>query len=85
LFHIFKISYIGFFGGLQPLCGTGVTSLIALIEIPADSILLIAVSLPEPIPLTLTVTILRPKSLEVLAALAAAIPAEYGVFFLEPL
>ena len=45
---------LGIFGGRQPLCGTGVTSLIAVTSSPAVASALIAASLPGPGPLTST-------------------------------
>jgi hypothetical protein len=48
------------FGGLQPLCGIGVTSLIARTSIPAADNARIADSRPEPGPLTRTSTVRTP-------------------------
>src|SRR5690625_6808544 len=42
------------FGGRQPLCGTGVTSLIAVTSKPTDCSARTAASRPAPIPLTVT-------------------------------
>ena len=50
-----------FFGGRQPLCGSGVTSSIALIVRPAACRAVMADSRPEPGPLTLTSTSLTPN------------------------
>ena len=51
-----------FFGGLVPLCGIGVVSLIDKILKPFDCKALKAVSLPDPGPLTWTTNVLRPCS-----------------------
>ena len=56
------------FGGRQPLCGTGVTSRIAVTSRPAAARARIADSRPEPGPLTVTSTVLRPCSCADLAA-----------------
>ena len=50
-----------FLGGRQPLCGSGVTSSIALIERPEACRAVMARSRPEPGPLTLTSTSLTPN------------------------
>ena len=67
------------------MCGTGVTSLIAVTSNPAVASERIAVSLPTPIPLTNASTFLIPASYAALPAASAAVPAAYGVFFLLPL
>ena len=56
-FYIIIITIIGDytllrFGGLQPLCGNGVTSIISVTSIPALCIERIADSLPFPGPFT---------------------------------
>ncbi len=56
------------FGGRAPLCGTGVTSRIAVTSRPAARAR-IADSRPEPGPLTVTSTVLRPCSCADLAPL----------------
>ena len=48
------------FGGLQPLCGMGVWSLMELTLIPAPAIARIADSRPLPGPLTITSTVRMP-------------------------
>src|SRR5690625_5753290 len=72
-------------GGRQPLCGTGVTSLIAVISNPADWSARIAASRPAPGPFTVTSTVFRPCSIAVLEAVSEAICAAKGVDFLDPL
>src|SRR5699024_5595213 len=66
-------------GGRQPLCGTGVTSLIAVISNPADWSARIAASRPAPGPFTVTSTVFRPCSIAVLEAVSEAIFAANGV------
>src|SRR2546423_10653562 len=56
------------FGGRQPLCGIGVTSVIAVIFRPADCNERIAASRPEPGPLTYTSICRRPCSIALRAA-----------------
>src|SRR5699024_7202628 len=73
------------FGGLHPLCGIGVTSLMLLISNPAACKDLIADSLPAPGPLTYTSTVFKPCSIAAFAAFSATSPAANGVLFLEPL
>ena len=72
-------------GGLAPLCGIGVVSLIDKILKPLDCNERRAVSLPDPGPLTWTVKVLRPCSKAFAPASSAATWAAYGVDFLEPL
>ena len=62
-----------FLGGRQPLCGSGVMSLIITISRPDCDSERIAPSRPEPGPLTNTSTRFKPASSAVLAASAAAI------------
>ncbi len=62
-----------FFGGRQPLCGNGVTSLIISTSIPLLAKERIALSRPEPGPFTNTSTLFKPASKAVFAASAAAI------------
>ena len=64
-----------FFGGLDPLCGIGVTSLIEIILNPLDCKALKAVSLPDPGPFNLTVKVFKPCSCALVAASSAAICA----------
>src|SRR5699024_9460660 len=73
------------FGGRQPLCGTGVTSLIDVISNPAVCNARIADSRPPPGRFTVTSTVLRPCSIAALEAVSEAICAAKGVDFLEPL
>src|SRR5579883_1031111 len=68
-----------FLGGRQPLCGSGVTSSMALIVRPAACKAVIADSRPEPGPLTRTSTSLRPNLLARSAATSAARCAANGV------
>ena len=72
-------------GGLAPLCGIGVVSLIDRILNPLDCNERKAVSRPEPGPFTWTVNVLRPCSNALAPASSAATWAAYGVDFLEPL
>src|SRR5699024_5623916 len=72
------------FGGRQPLCGTGVTSRIAVTSNPADCNARIADSRPGPGPLTVTSTVFKPCSIAALAAVSAAICAANGVDFFDP-
>src|SRR3990172_9216061 len=72
-------------GGLQPLCGSGVTSLMRLMLNPAACRDLNAASLPAPGPFINTSTVLTPLSIAFFAANSAATWAANGVPFLEPL
>ena len=74
-----------FFGGRQPLCGSGVMSLIITTSIPDCDKARMALSRPAPGPFTYTSTLFIPASSATFAASEAAIWAAYGVFFLEPL
>src|ERR1700691_999408 len=74
------------FGGRQPLCGTGVTSLIALICKPEDASARTADSRPAPGPFTRPSPDFIPYwSRATPAAVAAACCAAYGVPLREPL
>src|SRR3954463_16816619 len=73
------------FGGRQPLCGIGVTSLIDLTCSPADASAWIADSRPLPGPCTRTWTRLTPRFSASRAAPSAATVAANGVLFFEPL
>src|SRR6266508_1072427 len=73
------------FGGRQPLCGCGVTSLIEPTSRPAACSERIAVSRPEPGPLTKTSTLRMPCSMARRAAASAASWAANGVDSREPL
>src|SRR4029450_8620500 len=73
------------FGGRQPLCGCGVTSLICPTSRPAACSERIAVSRPEPGPLTKTSTLRMPCSIARRAAASAASCAANGVDLREPL
>jgi hypothetical protein len=72
-------------GGRTPLCGEGVTSLIAPTSRPVAVRERIAVSRPEPGPLTKTSTLRMPCSIARRAAASAAICAANGVDLREPL
>src|SRR5215216_4706845 len=72
-------------GGRQPLCGMGVTSVIALTSSPADCSERIACSRPAPGPLTKTSTWRIPCSIALRAAPSAESAAAYGVLLREPL
>src|SRR5215204_2990024 len=74
-----------FLGGRQPLCGSGVTSSIALIDRPEACKAVIALSRPEPGPFTLTSTSLTPYLVAVAAAVSAARCAAKGVLLRLPL
>src|SRR5438045_991983 len=74
-----------FFGGRQPLCGSGVTSSMALIDIPAAWSAVIADSRPEPGPFTRTSISLTPNLLALSAHVSAARWAANGVLLREPL
>src|SRR5277367_2485543 len=73
-----------FLGGLQPLCGIGVTSLIARTSMPAVASARTADSRPEPGPLTRTSTVRNPLSPALLAAVMAACCAANGVPLRDP-
>ncbi len=73
------------FGGRQPLCGIGVTSLIIVISRPAACSERIAASRPAPGPLTSTSVDFMPCSIALRAAASAAICAANGVDFFDPL
>src|SRR3954467_2675331 len=72
-------------GGRQPLCGIGVTSVMALTSSPADWSERIACSRPAPGPLTKTSTWRIPCSIAFFAATSAERAAAYGVLLREPL
>src|SRR6186713_2179417 len=72
-------------GGRTPLCGVGVTSLIAPTSRPVAVSERIAVSRPEPGPFTKTSTLRMPCSMARRAAASAAIWAANGVDLREPL
>src|SRR5665811_818114 len=71
--------------GRTPLCGVGVTSLIAPTSRPVAVSDRMAVSRPEPGPLTKTSTLRMPCSMARRAAASAAICAANGVDLREPL
>src|ERR1700709_738862 len=71
--------------GRQPLCGTGVTSLMEPTSRPAACSERIAVSRPEPGPFTKTSTFFMPCSAALRAALSAALCAANGGGLREPL
>src|SRR5436190_16970078 len=73
------------FGGRQPLCGIGVTSLIDLMSSPDAARARMADSRPAPGPLTLTSTERTPCSCASWAAFCAATCAAKGVPLREPL
>src|SRR3954468_23177540 len=73
------------FGGRQPLCGIGVTSLIDLTCKPAATSAWIADSRPEPGPCTLTCTRRTPSVTASRPACSPATVAANGVDFFEPL
>src|SRR5687768_9457733 len=73
------------FGWRQPLCGTGVTSLIEVTSMPVFWIERTAVSRPEPGPFTWTSARRRPCSMAARAARSAASCAANGVLLREPL
>jgi hypothetical protein len=72
-------------GGRHPLCGIGVTSLIAEISNPAACSARMADSRPAPGPFTQTSTRFNPNSIASLAAASAASCAAKGVLFRDPL
>src|SRR3954469_2162131 len=73
------------FGGRQPLCGIGVTSLMDLTCSPAAASAWMALSRPEPGPCTRTCTRRTPAVIASRPACSAATVAANGVLFLEPL
>src|SRR6188508_2299170 len=73
------------FGGRQPLCGIGVTSLMPTTSMPVFWIERMAVSRPEPGPFTTTSTLRTPCSMARRAHCSAAICAANGVDLREPL
>src|SRR4026207_1669704 len=72
-------------GGLQPLCGIGVTSRIDFTSRPAVDSARMADSRPEPGPLTSTPHERTPHALAALVALSAACVAANGVPLRDPL
>src|SRR5258708_12494331 len=72
------------FGGRQPLCGIGVTSLMLRTSMPAAASARIADSRPEPGPLTRTSTVRTPWSRAMLAAFIAASCAANDAPFPDP-
>src|SRR4051794_22266341 len=83
LFH--RLYTRRFFGGRQPLCGSGVTSSMTLMVRPAACSAVMADSRPAPGPLTLTSTSLRPNFIAFSAACSAARWAAKGVLLRLPL
>src|SRR3954454_15884448 len=73
------------FGGRQPLCGIGVTSLIDLTCRPADASAWMADSRPLPGPCTRTCTRFTPRPSASRAHCSAATVAANGVLFFDPL
>src|ERR1019366_4286775 len=73
-----------FLGGRHPLCGMGVTSLMARTSIPAVLNARTADSRPEPGPETRTSTTRSPLSFALLAAVMAACWAAKGVPLRDP-
>ena len=73
------------FGGLQPLCGSGVTSSMDEIRSPACCRADMADSRPEPGPLTLISISRTPLRIAALAQRCAALWAAKGVLLREPL
>src|SRR3569832_1712017 len=73
------------FGGRQPLCGIGVTSLIDLTWRPAAASAWIALSRPEPGPCTRTCTRRTPRVTASRPACSPATVAANGVDFFDPL
>src|SRR5207237_10397221 len=74
-----------FFGGRQPLCGSGVTSSIPMTFSPAFCRLRIACSRPAPGPLTFTSISTMPCLRASEPAFSAARPAANGVLLRAPL
>src|SRR5512143_4246222 len=74
-----------FFGGRQPLCGIGVTSVIERTRSPLACRARMAASRPGPGPFTNTSTSITPMSDAVLAAFWPARRAAYGVDLRLPL
>src|SRR3977135_4549107 len=72
-------------GGRQPLCGTGVTSLMPVTSMPAFCSDRIAVSRPDPGPFTTTSTFRTPCSIALRPAASAASWAANGVDLRDPL
>src|SRR3954447_7124178 len=72
-------------GGRQPLCGTGVTSLMPVTSIPAFCSERMAVSRPGPGPFPTTSTLRTPCSIARRAHCSAAICAANGVDLRDPL
>src|SRR5512135_1788789 len=81
------VSYytLRFFGGRQPLCGIGVTSVIERTRNPLACNARIAASRPGPGPFTNTSTSITPISVAILAAFCPAKRAAYGVDLRLPL
>src|SRR3954471_21162142 len=73
------------FGGRQPLCGMGVTSVMAVTSRPAAWSDRMACSRPGPGPLTKPSTWRMPCSIALRAAPSADCAAAYGVLLREPL
>src|SRR5581483_3489777 len=73
------------FGGRQPLCGIGVTSLMDLTTRPAVASAWIALSRPDPGPWTRTWTRRTPSVSASRAHCSAATVAANGVDFFDPL
>src|SRR5690348_14736840 len=73
-----------FFGGRQPLCGMGVTSLMERTSMPAVESARTADSRPEPGPATRTSTVRSPASFALFAAVSDACCAANGVPLREP-
>src|SRR5215471_6672533 len=74
-----------FLRGRQPLCGTGVTSLIVVISKPIACKARMADSRPEPGPLTRTSISFMPCDIAWRAASCATCCAAYAVLLREPL
>src|SRR6266568_8915585 len=83
--HAYSFYMRRFFGGLQPLWGTGVTSAMLLILRPSALSARTADSLPGPGPLMRTSRFFTPHSCAARPACSAATWAANGVDFLEPL
>src|ERR1017187_10554986 len=83
--RLLNASYtLRFLGGRHPLCGIGVTSLMARTSMPAVLNARTADSRPEPGPETRTSTTRNPLSLALLAAVMAACWAANGVPLRDP-